>query len=348
MNWLKCIEILSKEVYNLHKLYQRRTIMGKYQGTSWLQGGFEFPTLAEYITQKKKQLTEPLTAPEYAASWERNKFKELSEKLQVNPYMSRAAYHKKIKDLLSSIGETHMLTYQDNPMLYDICVFVVDRLIHVTPMIWLYDASPESGLQFNAFVYSYQEQLQIFISSQFFREYGMMSDEELCFIVGHEIGHAHCRHIDMEIETKSTTSDYEYSADRAGIIACTALISQKHPEYTVAEAARMASLYSASALMKLNLAVKNGPGNTDWTTFDYQEMQAAIDSIFDNASQYSVTQTTHPHLAHRIMAIEHFRKSQMLYRCLKLPVPDIVGLNTDEQLAGYMAYQMKNYAQTKQ
>ncbi|MBE6658241.1 MAG: hypothetical protein E7604_07340 [Ruminococcaceae bacterium] len=319
----------------------------QFHGTRWLKEGFAFPSLTEYITQKKQELSAPLTVPEYAASWERIKIDQISDKLKTDPYLNRALFHEGIKHLMQSIGKTQALRYRENPLLYDVCTFVVGQLIHGIPMILLYEAPADSGNLYNASVLSYQEQIFIFVSAQFFREFGMLNEEELCFMIAHEVGHAHCHHTHMNLETDEKTSDYEYSADRAGVLACTALILKKHPDYTVEEAARQAVLYASSTLTKLYIAVKNGPGCTDWSGFDYDEMQSIIDSIYDHASQYTVSRESHPHTPHRIMAMDHFRNSHMLYRCLGLPIPHTDGLNSDEQLAKYMAFIMNDYAKTR-
>lgn len=314
----------------------------KYYGTRWLKEGFSFPSLAEYIMQKKNELSAPLKVPEYAAYDEQQRVDQVSEKRIADPYLHRAEFHQRLIEISQIYGETGTLTYQENPYLYDICVFVVDQLMHTVPMICMYEQTLESGLMFNAAAVAYQDQVKLYVSKQLFRENGMFCKEELCYLIGHEVGHAHCHHTYVHLEADAKTSNYEYSADRAGILASTAWILREHPEYSVDAAARLAVLYGASTLLKLGVAAANGPGCTDWEKFDYEALQTAIDSIFRGASELHISTTTHPHDRHRIMAMVHFSQSQLLYRCLGVPMTTTDELYSDKHLAVAMAHYLVN------
>lgn len=311
----------------------------KYHGTQWLKEGFVYPSLYDYIEKTKQELTKPLHAPEYAAAGEEECLRSVSEKVQANPYLSRAAFNDRIKKRTASYESVRPLSYQENVLLYDICVFAVKRMMNLNPIIFLYKAKKMDAV-YNASASDYQDKVWIYISEQFFLEEQMLREEELCFLVGHELGHAQCHHIYIANEDGSHTSDNEYSADRAGLIACTEWIRRKHPEYSAEQAARLAVLYAATMLLKLPIAIQNGPGKTNWSEFDYALVENSIQEVFHGASKLSVSEGTHPHTRHRIMAMILFSQSQLFYRCLKVDTAGMEGLYSDQQLNTVMAYQL--------
>lgn len=311
----------------------------KYHGTQWLKEGFVYSSLYDYIEKTKQELTKPLHAPEYAAAREEERLRSVSEKVQTNPYQSRAAFSELIKRETASYENVRPLSYRENMLLYDICVFAVKRMMNLNPIIFLYKAN-NVGKMYNAFASDYQDKVWIYISEQFFLEEQMLREEELCFLVGHELGHAQCHHIYISNVNRSSTSDDEYSADRAGLIACAEWIRRMHPEYTAEQAARLAVLYSATMLQKLSIGMQNGPGKTKWSEFDYGAMENSIQEVFDGASKLSVSEGTHPHTRHRIMAMILFSQSQLFYRCLKVDTAGMEGLYSDQQLNTVMSYQL--------
>ena len=308
----------------------------QYHGTRWLKDGFSFPSLMEYITQKKQELSEPLNVPEYAAAREWEKAAQISEKLSENPYLKRKMFHQSLRNMMQDFGESKLLTYQENPFLYDICVFAVEYLMHGVPIIFLYQQTPESGLLYSAAAAAYQEQVCLYVSEQFFRENGMICEEELCYLIGHAVGHAQCHHAYIQMEAVEMTDGCEYSADRAGVLVCTARILNKHPEYSVAKAAREAVRYSVGMLLKMDIGKQNGPGATDWSGFDYQALQEEMDSGFHGASKQQVSSTSYSYDRHRIRAMVYFCKSPLLYRCMGKSVPEEEELYNEEQLAALM------------
>jgi len=311
----------------------------KYHGTQWLKEGFVYPTLYDYIEKTKQELTKPLHAPEYAVAGEEDRLRSVSEKVQTNPYQSRAAFSELIKRETASYENVRPLSYRENVLLYDICVFAVKRMMNLNPIIFLYKAN-NVGKMYNAFASDYQDKVWIYISEQFFLEEQMLREEELCFLVGHELGHAQCHHIYIANVNRSSTSDDEYSADRAGLIACTEWIRRKHPEYSAEHAARLAVIYSAAMLLKLSLGAEMGPGNNDWSVFNYALVENSIQEVFRGASKLNVSEGTHPHTQHRIMAMILFSQSEMFYRCLKVDTAGMEGLYSDQQLNTVMSYQL--------
>jgi len=313
----------------------------EYYGTRWLkdEDSFQFPSLLEYITQTRQELSRPMQAPPYAAADENSRLEEVNEKVKADPYLSRVNFHESLRNVEREYQTVRYLSYANNPILYDVCVFTANKLMKLTPMIFLYHTL-KPGRIYNASASDYQDKAYIYVSDQFFVEHGMLKPEELCFMIGHELGHVQCHHIYISC-VKTGTSNNEYSADRAGLIACTAWIRKERPQYTVEQAIQEAVLYAASLLQKLAIAAGNGPSKTKWSDFDYDLIRKAIDEIFQGASKLTVSLGTHPHTRHRIMAMVHFSQSQLLYRCLGESPQSNGNLYSDSQLQTIMAYLLK-------
>lgn len=311
----------------------------KFSGTNWLKGekSFEFPGLFDYVQETKRKLSEPLKIPEYATAQEEEWIKAISEKAKDNPYLNRTEYAEAAKR--KDISDLRTISYGEYPSLYNICMFASQQLAGVNPVIFMY-SSKKTGSAYNASALDYMDRVWIYISDQFVKERGMMRDEELCFLIGHELGHAQCHHSTIASSGKDS-SDAEYSADRAGMIVCTKWLMANNPDLAVEEAIKKAMLYGTSALVKIGIGHSNGLNNTSWDSFSYDDIQSMIDSIFDDASKHTLSRGTHPKNIHRIMAMDYFSESELLYRCLGLDTQQYRHLSTDAQLNKSMAHILK-------
>ena len=311
----------------------------EYFGTNWLTDGFTFPSLSDYIKDTKERLRQPLTIPAYATAGEAERIKRFSQLTQDNPYLQRAGFAEVVRQGGEDWSDLRAIPYGEYPELYNVCVFASKILTGVSPIIFLYTAKT-LGMLYNACALDYQDKVWIYLSDQLFQEHGMLKAEELCYLVGHELGHAQCHHTTIR-STANYGSDKEYSADRAGMIVCAKWmlthISGCQPEY----AARQAALYGAATLLKLETAMANGPNKTDWrTAMDYEKLRQDMDGVFDGAARLSISTGSHPHTRHRVMAMINFSHSQLFYRCLGLDPADYSGLCSDEHLQRMMAYQL--------
>ena len=311
----------------------------EYFGTNWLTDGFTFPSLSDYIKDTKERLRQPLTIPAYATAGEAERIKRFSQLTQDNPYLQRAGFAELVRQGGEDWSDLRAIPYGEYPELYNVCVFASKILTGVSPIIFLYTAKTQ-GMLYNACALDYQDKVWIYLSDQLFQEHGMLKAEELCYLVGHELGHAQCHHTTIR-STANYGSDKEYSADRAGMIVCAKWmlthISGCQPEY----AARQAALYGAATLLKLETAMANGPNKTDWrTAMDYEKLRQDMDGVFDGAARLSISTGSHPHTRHRVMAMINFSQSQLFYRCLGLDPADYSGLCSDEHLQRMMAYQL--------
>lgn len=269
----------------------------EYFGTNWLTDGFTFPSLSDYIKDTKERLRQPLTIPAYATAGEAERIKRFSQLTQDNPYLQRAGFAEVVRQGGEDWSDLRAIPYGEYPELYNVCVFASKILTGVSPIIFLYTAKT-LGMLYNACALDYQDKVWIYLSDQLFQEHGMLKAEELCYLVGHELGHAQCHHTTIR-STANYGSDKEYSADRAGMIVCAKWmlthISGCQPEY----AARQAALYGAATLLKLETAMANGPNKTDWrTAMDYEKLRQDMDGVFDGAARLSISTGSHPHTRH--------------------------------------------------
>lgn len=307
----------------------------EYRGKFWLKKGFRFPGLTDYIRKTREKLTKPLTLPDYVAAGERRRIRVLTEKTKEDPYLNRAAVNEMIRETNKSFTALHSISFGSHPVLYEVCMFATRTLMDTEPMIFMYDTQ-EKGYQYNAFAVDYQDKIWIYVSSQFFRERRMLTDREMCFLVGHELGHAQCHHSTLAT-MDSDTSDNEYSADRAGMIACARWILAHDPAATAEQAVREALLCGAAVLKKLTIGTKNGPGNTDWSEFSYEELRHEVEQNYVKAASMPLSDGTHPHDEHRVMAMDYFSESELMLRLIGADPSAYRNLRTDLQLDKAMA-----------
>lgn len=312
----------------------------RYNGKNWLNGdkAFVFPGFYDYAQDTKARLRKPLAIPEYATAKEAERITVISKKVQNDPYFKRDVYAQMAKNM--DLQDSRTISYGEYPALYDVCIFVSREMMGVNPIIYLYTAK-SAGMGYNAMALDYLDRVWIYISDRFVKEQNMVGAEEMCFLVGHELGHAQCHHVTIA-SSASDTSDDEYSADRAGMMACTKWIMQHSPELTLQQAIKKALLYSSSALLKIGIGMANGLNNTDWNKVTEELVQEEINGIFDGASKRSLGTGTHPVTAHRIMAMDYFSESELIYRCLGLDPKKYPNLATDEQLSKSMAFLLKD------
>lgn len=311
----------------------------EYRGKTWLRSGFRFPGLLEYIEKTKKELSEPLQVPMYATAGEAAYIHAISEKAATDPYLKRTEFNQIVRNLNKRYSDVHAVGYRENQKLYHICLFVTEKMANTVPMIFLYTTN-DSGYIYNASALDHRDKVWIYISSQFFSEHGMLKDEELCYLLGHELGHAQCHHSTLTGVHDWGSSDMEYSADRAGLIACAQWIRKNDPACPMGQVAEQSVLYAASLLQKIASAGTAEKGTINWAEFDYDSIQDAIHDIFKGASKMTASISTHPHTRHRIMAMVHFSQSQLFYRCLGEDPDQYKNLLSDQHLQNIMQYQL--------
>lgn len=308
-----------------------------YSGLHNTTPGFQIPTLMDFVETTRERLKEPFYVPAYAAAGEEDSIPTAVQRIQEDPYALRAAMAEMVKRLADRFqeGSLRPISYGDCPQLYRAGLFmtaVTKELANTDLLIRLYTAQkPEDRYQ--AMAVSYLDKAWIYVSDRFFQELQMVDGAELCFLLGHELGHAHCRHTTIEILGGGDVGRAgEYSADRSGLIVCAKWLAVQDPELAPVRVARQAVIRSLSMLDKLEVAYRGG---MDWRTYDWQALEDRLQSWLDAPNHLPPDFSSHPCNARRALAMYHFSRSQLFYRCAGLPAQGQV-LMDDGMLREFM------------
>lgn len=292
-----------------------------YSGAHNTTPGFQFPTLLDFTESTLEYLKEPMTVPAYATAGEEVSISAAMQAIRDDSYALRTALYKEVKQLDERFqdGSLRPISYNDYPQLYRAGLFVTAvtrELANTDLLIRLYTAKqPEDRYQ--AMAVSYLDKAWLYVSDYFFREFEMVDGGELCFLLGHELGHAHCRHTTIAILGSGDVGrNGEYSADRSGLIVCARWLATQAPELDPDQLARQAVLRSLSMLDKLEVAYRGG---MDWRDYDRQELEDRLQGWLDTPNRLPSDSDTHPCNARRALAMYHFSRSRLFYQCAGLP-----------------------------
>lgn len=309
-----------------------------YAGTGQNIPEFRFPSLYTFVQQTREELQKPLVLPEYAVAGEKEPVRRVSEIIREKPYMLRTTFTASLENvrqgfLPNSVRPVH---YREYPTLYRAAQFTVEtekKFADLDVLIQIYRAKSKGDL-YQAKATSYLNKAWLFISEHLFMQSNtdMLRDEEICFILGHELGHAQCRHAVIDLlDNTDLGSNQEYSADRAGMIVCAKRALQLHPDMDARQALGRAVLYCVAALDKPGLAYR---GYTNWKDYDYGALEEKLQTWLDHPGKLPADFDTHPCNERRALALYHFSQSEMLWRLLDLAPEG--GLLTDSQLQQFM------------
>lgn len=321
----------------------------QYTGIYWLKNGseFRFPEMSEYIACVRESMKQPLQAPEFAAAGEGEKLAAASKVFQDNPWKLRRQFNQGLEQIQQDFTAAELVSYGSYRNLYGLCLFAVRAVLGpgIDPMIYT------AKFVYNANAVCYLNKVWIYISDYFFRDMitdrdiDMFCEEELVALVGHELGHAACRHTMLKMAGGTAGAiNYEYSADRAGLLACTKYLMDKNPGLSYREAAEKAVIYMVSMLKKIDAAVKAVPKKdiVDWHVYNqtaFQNAQETVEGIFlaaVPANPYRAG-STHPIDIHRTRALVYFSESELFCRCLGLDPSAFPNLRSDKMLQNDMS-----------
>lgn len=309
-----------------------------YAGSTQAVSAFSFASLYDYIQDTRKKLQEPLTLPQYAAAGEAGPVQKVSEIVAADPYRLRTTVFEAIKQSGQNFleGSLRPVPYQDYPELYRAAQFTMaaaKEFADLDVLIQIYQAKAAGDL-YQAMAVSYLNTAWIFVSEHFFMHAnaGMLRGEEICFLLGHELGHAQCRHHVIQLLTDvDLGSNIEYSADRAGLIVCAKWLLAHEPAADVRGLLHRAVLSCVATLDKLRLAYK---GYYPWQSYPYDELEGRLQSWLDDPGKLPPDQPSHPCDERRALALYHFGQSELLRNLLELE--KMPGLLTDSQLQQFM------------
>ncbi len=275
--------------------------------------------------------------PAYAAAGEEEHIPAVMQRIQDDPYALRSALTEAVNRLDGRFqdGSLRPISYGDYPQLYRAGLFmtaVTKEFANTDLLIRLYTYKEKED-RYQAMAVSYLDKAWIYVSDRFFQELQMVDGAELCFLLGHELGHVHCRHTTIRILGGTDVGrDGEYSADRSGLIVCAKWLAAQDSGLSPARVARQAVLSSVSMLDKLNVACHGG---MDWRTYDRQALEDRLQGWLDAPNRLPRDSDTHPCDARRALAMYHFSRSQQFYRLAGLS-PQGESLMPDGMLREFM------------
>lgn len=309
-----------------------------YHGSMRGISEFRFASMSKFVRDTNQKLQEPLAIPEYATAGEAEPAKQVSDVIREKPYQLRSDVHEVIKNQEQRFqsGTLRPVPYEEYPELYRAAQFtmeVASQFANLDVLIQIY-REKSLGDKFQALAVSYLNKGWLFISERFFMHpnTGMLQGAEVCFLLGHELGHAQCRHTSIKLLTKQELgSNVEYSADRAGLIVCAKWLLRQQSESGVEALIDRAVLCGIATLKKIDLAYQ---GFYEWKKFDYDELAAQLKTWRSAPKKLAADGVTHPVDERRGLAMYYFSQSEMFRRLLGLePLP---GLLTDELLRDLM------------
>lgn len=307
-----------------------------YRGVHNTSPNFTFPTLLQYIEDMRKRMQRPLHVPIYAAAEEKSKLPDIEKVLKEQPYKLRMKLNEIVKQNDNEYeSEPRPILYREYPRLYRASLFMIEvtkAFAHVDLLIRLYQAKKP---EYQAFVYSYLDKAWIYVSEQLFLEPQLLNEAELCFLLGHELGHAQCLHTTIKLLTDQTLGrDQEYSADRCGFIVCMKWLLKQQPETPVQELAIQAVLYCTALLDKIEIADKKK--GMDWKKYDREALHERFQEWLKSPHHLPPDHSSHPCTERRALSLYHFSQSSLFYRCMELPIEADAGLLSDKKLQEVM------------
>lgn len=300
----------------------------QFTGKYVFKHGFHAPSLKEYVDATYEKLLQPMSVPPYATAGEGEHIGQATEKLAKKPFAGRTAFNEASR----SFGNLPPVSYGQYPVIYDICMHAHKVLGSPLPVLYVFDGVQHASLAYQAMARDYLENFYLYISSRYLEEYGMATEEELSFIIGHELGHTQCHHSTMALLGMDGGSNDEYSADRAGMLVAAAWLRGKHPEWPLEKIAQEVVYAAGIILEKLGIgfAAVGQKLEVDWLKYDAAAKRTQIDQLLQDPSQLKPYSGSHPSNEHRVSALHLFGSSQLFYRLMnEEPIP---GLSSDALL----------------
>lgn len=220
-------------------------------GTSnYLKDGFAVPGFAEYAKQRLAKLTQSIDAPCYAVEEEQAWLDRLHEQIEADPYQ----WFEKRTDLVAELVEKRQaqsLTRLSDPLLHE-CVQDSCEALKIQSFS-AFTFAQDKALRYTAKAVEHMDTMWIFISEHC-RKDGILSDLELCFIIGCALGRAQTCYDEVNKTQKLSPEQSRaqfLTKDRAGFLAVLWRAARMYPSLTADELVHKASDVSAQALHKL-------------------------------------------------------------------------------------------------
>lgn len=218
----------------------------------YLKEGFVVPGFAEYAKQRLEKLMQPIPAPCYAVDGEQECLNQLHADIQKDPYQ----WFENRSNLVAGQLETRngkLLTRLSDPLLYGCVQDACAALKVQNPSAFTFACGKE--LRYDISAIGHMDMMWILISEHL-RENGILSDLELCFLIGRALGHAIACHEEVSKTCQLTPEqcrEQALTADRAGLLAALWRTVRMYPALSADELVRKAYDVSKQAMHKMEL-----------------------------------------------------------------------------------------------
>ena len=281
---------------------------------------FSFPSLTSYVVETRKRLQSPLQIPEYAVAGEEVLAPRASAQMKGDPYLLRRAVFQAQEGQNAKFRPNTLrpIPFEQYPKLYRAAQFTMEaakEFADLDVMIQIYQTD-EPAYVHQAMAFAFLSKAWLYISEHCFFDREMFEISEICYLLGHALGHAQCCHTTLELLTGvSLGKNVEYSADRAGMIVCAKWL---HSQGCSADELPSKALISCTAALD-KLMTADSQETINLHAYDYDALKQRLDEwISAPTSLPRDRSTTHPNLARRALALYYFGQSEMFYRCLAL------------------------------
>lgn len=287
--------------------------------------GFEIPSFANYAQERLGKLLAPMKAPCYAMECEAERISQLYQIIKADPYKRFAKSSNRASKAISSLDAQPVLRSAD-PMLHRCIADASEALKIDKPSAYTCaggvgssSESREEIMKKAVFAQGYMDDVWIFIDRGV-RAAKVFTEDELCFLIGFELGHTAAFHAAIRDEAlrnkemKALTSEeqrmQEMTADRAGLMAVVWQQAKRYPEMDAEEIVRRALACCSSALHKRAVLSKVKSKETLSLALVEDKMQKyPIEKKNAKKNDYS------PTLWERAEALKVFAASISIVRC---------------------------------
>lgn len=265
---------------------------------------YRYDDLKTFKGKYLKEIESSIIVPEYIVNkdcreWNSELSRLLLEKIKTKPEKFLVKMNDIMMEFVVTLDDKnmHLLSYQEQSDSYKAALSALEALgINAIPTVYQY-TTEKPEYMINALALGYGNNVNIFLSKVLFEDI-LTSSSEKEFIIGHELGHNQCNSAAREIVKKSETYLMsrlnEYTADRAGLIACKSLTG------------------AVRALLKLSDQNKS---DDEWQKY----AESVIDNIESMAAECYADADTHPCTERRIAALKLFWNSEKYAKLANQP-----------------------------
>lgn len=256
---------------------------------------YGYKTLKEFKNEYIKEAEQSIIVPEYSTNkgFDTKIANLMKDNFKSNPTKMFIKMNGYLRSVVRDDWEIKIINYQEERETYLATLAAIDALgIKYIPTIYSYKTK-NLGMMLNSCALGYGNNINIFLSYYLFNKV-LSGSKEKEFIIGHELGHNQSNstapHIVGVSESLEASRYGEYTADRAGLLAC------KDVEV------------ATRALLKVSTAEKVSEEK-------FREVaHSMVENAESNLSNLSGDNSTHPCLERRVAAMKAFASSQMYAR----------------------------------